>query len=83
MAEDKSDTGIVDSDTKSVDEGVPAISVIPIKKEAAPDSTISVDQCHVGEDVEDGTNAPRDKPDETVAENSAIDPLRGSDTPLL
>jgi hypothetical protein len=37
VAEDKSNTGIV------VDKGVPAISVIPVKKEAAPDSTILVD----------------------------------------
>ena len=68
MAEDESDTGLVDGDAESVDEGVPAISVIPVEKEAEPDSTISVDQCHVGEDVEDGANALRDKPNETVAE---------------
>ncbi len=71
MAEDKSDTGIV------VDEGVPAISVIPVEKEATLDSTMLVDQCYVGRDVEDGANAPRDELDATIAENSAVDPLRG------
>jgi hypothetical protein len=35
--------GIADSDAKSVNKGVPAISVIPIKKKAAPDSIILVD----------------------------------------
>lgn len=82
MAEDESDTGMADGDAESVDEDVPAISVIPVEKEAALDSTIPVDQCHVDEDVEDGANAPRDKPDETIAEEAA--PLVESDnTPLL
>jgi hypothetical protein len=58
---------MADGDAESVDEDVPAISVIPVEKEAAPDSTISVDQCHVGEDVEDGADAPWDIPDETAA----------------
>jgi len=74
---------MADGDAESIDEGVPAISVIPIENEAAPDSTISVDQCHVGADVEDGTNARRDELDEAIAEKSAVDPLRESDTPLL
>jgi len=84
VAEDENDTGMADGDAESVDEDVPAISVIPVEKEAAPDSTISVDQCHVGEDVEDGADAPWDIPDETVAEKAAVDPLGESDnTPLL
>ena len=83
VAEDESDTAL-DGDAESVDEGVPVISVIPVEKETGPDSTISVDQCHVGKDDEDGANTPRDKPNETVAEKSAVDPLGESDnTPLL
>ena len=58
--------------------------MIPVEKEATPDSTISVDLCHVGEDVEDGVNVLRDKPDETIAEKAAVNPLGESDnTPLL
>jgi hypothetical protein len=84
VAEDENDTGMADGDAESVDEDVPVISVIPVEKEAAPDSTISVDQYYVGEDVEDGVDAPWDILDETVAENAAVDPLRESDnTPLL
>jgi len=75
--------GMADADAESVDEGVPATSVTPLEKEAAPDSTIIVDQCHVGEDVEGGTKAPRDNQDETVAAKLTLDPLRESDnTPL-
>jgi len=43
VAENKNDTGIADSDIKSVDEDVPVISVILIEKEAVLNSTISVD----------------------------------------
>ena len=83
MAEDEIDTALVDGDAESVDEGVPVIGVIPVEKETGPDSTISVDQCHVGNDYEDGANTPRDKPNETVAEKSAVDLLGESDnTPL-
>jgi len=53
-------------------------------KEAGSESTILVDQCHVGEDAEDGANTPKDKPMETVAQKSAVDPLGELDrTPLL
>ncbi len=63
VAEDKSNTGMV------VDEGVPAISVIPVEKEAVLDSTILVDECYVGADVEDGANTPRDELDATVVKS--------------
>ena len=42
MAEDKSNTALVDSNTESVDKDIPVISAIPIEKETGPDSTISV-----------------------------------------
>lgn len=81
VAEDESDMALVDGDAESVDEGDPVISVITVEKETGADSTISVDQCHVGKDVED---APRDKPNETVAEKLTVDPFGESDnTPLL
>jgi hypothetical protein len=74
---------MADGDAELVDEDVPAISVISIEKEAVLDSTISVDQCYIGEDVEDGVDAPWDIPDETVAEKAAVDPLKESDNILL
>jgi hypothetical protein len=84
VAEDESDTGMADSDAELVDEDVPVIGVRPVEKEAALDSTILVDLYYVGEDVEDGANTPRDKPDETVAKKAAVNPLGESDnTPLL
>ena len=43
MAEDKSDTALVDRDTESVKEGVPAFRVTPVKKEARLDGAILVD----------------------------------------
>ena len=75
VAEDESDMVLVDSDAESDNGGVPTIGVIPVEKEAEPDNTISVDQGHVGEDVEDGANAPKDRPNETVVEELAVDPL--------
>lgn len=72
MAEDESNTGIADNNAELVDKDIPAISVI-LAKEAALDSTISVD---VGKDVEDSTNALRDKLDENVAKKAAVDLLR-------
>jgi hypothetical protein len=84
VAEDESDTALGDGDAESVEEGVPAISVTPVEKEAGPDSTIWVDQCHVCNDGKDGVNAPADKPIETLAQKSAVNQLVGSDsTPLL
>ena len=73
----------MDSNTELVDEDVLVISVIPIKKEAILDSTISVDLCYIGEDVEDSVNAPRDKLDETIAKKAAVNLLRESDNILL
>jgi len=43
VAEDKSDTALVDRDTELVKEGVPAIRVTPVKKEARLDGTVLVD----------------------------------------
>src|SRR6266536_1855529 len=53
VAEDETDTALVDGDAESVKEGVLAIRVTPVEKEAGPDSTISVDRRHMGKDVED------------------------------
>jgi hypothetical protein len=83
VAEDKNNTGMADSNIELVDEDVPAISIIPIKKKAILDSTISVDQCHVGEDIEDGIDAPWDKLDETIVKKAAVDLFRELDNILL
>lgn len=65
----------MDGDAESVDEDDPVISMIP---ETEPDSTISVDQWHVGKDADDGASTSRDK------SNEAVDLLRGPEsTPPL
>jgi hypothetical protein len=43
VAEDKTDTALVDSNTESVKEGIVAIRVTPVKKEAGLDGTVLVD----------------------------------------
>jgi hypothetical protein len=67
VAEDETNTALVNSNTELVEEGVLAIRVTPVEKEARLDGTVSVDRCYVGKGVKDGVNVPIDKLNKTVA----------------
>jgi hypothetical protein len=79
VEEDESDSALVDSDTDLFVEDVQARRVTSVETEVGSDSTITVNQCHVGKEVEVGANVPKDKTFETVEpQKSAVDALTES-----
>ena len=84
VAEDESDSAPMGGDTDSFGEDVWARRVTSVETEVRSDSTITVNQCHVGKEVEIGANAPKDKTIETVEpQELAVDALKESDNILL
>ena len=84
MAEDESDSALVGGDTDSFVEDVWARRVTSVEMEVRSDSTITVNQCHVGKEVEVVANAPKDKTIETVEpQESTVDALKESDNTLI
>lgn len=84
MAEDKSDSALVGGDTDSFIEDVLARRMTSVETEVRSDSTITVNQCHLGKEVEVGANALKDKTIGTVKpQKSAVDALRESDSTLV
>jgi hypothetical protein len=84
VAEDESDSAPVDSDTDSF-VGDFRARVTSVETEVGSDSTITVNQFHVGKEVKVSANAPKDKTIETVEpQKSAVDALKESDsTPVV
>jgi hypothetical protein len=74
VTEDESDGALVDGDRDSLVDGdadslvenVRPRRATPVETEAGSYTSITVDLCHVGKDVEVGANAPNEKPIETV-----------------
>jgi hypothetical protein len=80
VEEDENDSAPVDGDTDSFVEDVQARRVTSVETEVRSDSTITVNQCHVGKEVEVGANVPKDKTIEIVEpQKSAVDALMESD----
>jgi hypothetical protein len=81
VAEDESDSALVDSDTDSFVGDVWARRVTSVETEVGSDSTITINQCHVGKEVKVSVNALKDKTIETVEpQKSAVDALKESDS---
>ena len=66
MVEDKSDSALVGGDIDSFVKDVWVRRVTFVEMEVRLDSTITVNQCHVGKEVEVVANTPKDKIIETV-----------------
>jgi RecJ-like exonuclease len=83
VAEDESDSALVDSNTDSF-VGDFRARVTSIKTEVGSDSTIMVNQFHVGKEVKVSANAPKD---ETIGrvepQKSAVDALKESDSIIV
>jgi hypothetical protein len=84
VAEDESDSALVDSDTDSFVEDVQVRRVTSVETEVESDSTIMVNQCHVGKEVKVSANAPKDKTIETVKpQKSAVNVLKELNSTLV
>jgi hypothetical protein len=84
VAEDESDSALLGGDTDSFVEDVLARRMTSVETEVRSDSTITVNQCHLGKEVEVVANAPKDKTIGTVeSQKSAVDALRESDNTLV
>jgi len=84
VAEDESDSALVDSDTDSFIRDFRA-RVTSVETEVGLDSAITVNQFHMGKEVKVSTNTPKDKTIKTVKpQKSAVDTLKESDsTPIV
>jgi hypothetical protein len=61
VAEDESDSALLSGDTDSFVEDVLARRMTSVETEVRLDSTITVNQCHLGKEVEVVANALKDK----------------------
>jgi hypothetical protein len=84
VAEDESDSALVGGDADSFVEDVWARRVTSVETEVISDSTVTVNQCHVGKEVEVGTNVIKDKAIEIVEpQKLAVDALKELDNTLV
>jgi hypothetical protein len=84
VAEDESDSVLVDGDTDSFIGDILAMRMTSVETETGPDSAITVDQCHIGKEVEVCANVPKVKTIEAVeTQKSPVDELAESDSILV
>jgi hypothetical protein len=81
VAEDESDSALVDSDMDSFVGDVWARRVTSVETQVGLNNTITVNQCHVGKEVKVSVNALKDETIETVEpQKSAVEALKESDS---